>query len=331
MLSRVADSLYWIGRYTERSENLARLLEVNNQLMLDAASGSEIQEQWEPIVFATGDKPLFEKLYDTYNAENVTNFLTFDRDNPTSILSTISAARENARMIRDQISGEMWESINRLYLFMQSADADNAWKQGAHEFYARIKDSSLLFQGLAESTFPHEEGYTFIQVGKFLERADKTSRILDIKYHVLLPSGGDVGGAVDIAQWVAILRSCSGLEAYHADYITDVMPWKVAEFLILSNRFPRSIRFCIGSLNYNLRRITGTNDGFFSNEAERLSGKLMADLNYSTIDDIIQYGMHEYLDGLQIRFNDIGKAVFEAYMFQPPVDMAAEIQQQQQQ
>jgi uncharacterized alpha-E superfamily protein len=334
MLSRVANSLYWMSRYIERAENIARLVDVNMQLQLDfrEINDERIRDLWRPIILSTGDENLFNKSHETYDSSSAVNFLTFDTENPNSILSSMFSARENARMIRDQISTEMWEAVNRLYLFLKSGNQRQIWEQGLYEFFREIRTNSHLFQGLVEATFGHDEKFVFIQLGKFLERADKTSRIVDLKYHYLLPDGSrDVGGAIDMAHWVAVLRCCSAFDAYSRLHVAELAPWRIAQFLLLSKTFPRSVRFCVGSLNYNLHRLTGTAEGSYSNEPERLAGKLLGDLNFSTIDDVYNQGLHEYLDALQLRLNELGQAVFNTYMYYPPIDLAAEIRQQQEQ
>lgn len=335
MLSRVADNLYWMSRYIERAENVARLLEVNLNLLLDFAEfdDGQAKEHWEPIIRALGGIELFGEMYDKATNETVTDFLTFNRRNNGSILSAIGRARENARMVRDQISSEMWETLNRLYLFVESANARKVWKQGPHDFFNEVKNTTHLFSGLTDATFSHDEGFNFLQLGKYLERADKTTRILDLKYHILLPSPADVGGAVDAVQWTAVLRSCSALEAYHRLHMADVKPWKIAEFLMLSDSFPRSIRFCLKMFDRYLRYVSGSSAGYFSNRAEQLCGRLLSDLNFSTIDDIFATGLHEYLEDVQRRLLEIGQALFEAYMFLRPVEDSDEgfAQQQQQQ
>jgi uncharacterized alpha-E superfamily protein len=333
MLSRVADSLYWMSRYIERAENIARLLDVNLQLLLDfeAMDDTKLKEHWEPIIRAAGEEELFYQLYDQADSRSVTDFLTFNRSNPSSVISCMFSARENARMIRDQLSTEMWQCLNHAYLFLKSNNAKKIWDDGPYEFYKQIQDYSHLFQGMTNSTFPHSEGFYFMQVGKYLERADKTSRILDIKYHILLPSVEDVGGAIDAVQWGAILRSCSAFEAYHSLYVSSVNPLKVSDFLIFNQDFPRSILFSARHLDINLHRISGCNPGFYSNAVERVSGRLVSDLTFGNIDDAFKSGLHEYLVQLQDRFVEIGKAMFDNYMFHPRLDMATEIAAQQQQ
>lgn len=333
MLSRVADSLYWMSRYIERAENVSRLLDVNLQLLLDFEEMNDLKlkEHWEPVIRATGDEALFYELYEQADSSSVTEFLTFNKKNPSSILSCMLAARENASMIRDQLSTEMWQCINQAYLFLKSNNAKQIWDSGPYEFYKQIQDYSHLFMGLTDATFSHTEGFYFMQVGKFLERADKTSRILDIKYHILLPSLEEVGGAVDAVQWSAILRSCSAFEAYHRIYVASVDPLRVADFLIFNDYFPRSIQFCVRELDTNLHRISGCPKGEYSNPAEHASGRMLSELKYNTITDAFNRGLHEYLEAIQQRFVEIGVEVYKTYMFHPHIDMASEIASQQQQ
>lgn len=333
MLSRVADSLYWMSRYIERAENTSRLLDVNLQLMLDfeGLDDASLTGHWKPILSSSGETGLFNRLYKAADSHTVTEFLTFNRDNPNSILSCISSARENARMVRDQISAEMWEIINNIYHKLRNRTADSIWDQGAYEFYEELKNDSLLFQGLTDATFAHDQGYKFIQVGKYLERADQTSRIIDIKYHMLLPESDEIGGTVDLAQWMAVLRACSAFEAYHHRYVDEVQPWNVAEFLILSPTFPRSIRFCLGTLDYHMRSISSTAANQFSNSAEQLSGRMRSEMIYMSIEEIIKEGLHEYIDRFQDRLNQLHAAILECYVYQPEIDIGKEIEQQQQQ
>ncbi len=336
MLSRVAAGLYWMSRYLERAENTSRLLDVNLQLQLDfiKIDDETLKEHWLPILRSTGDEELFFSLYDSATSESVTEFMTFRADNPNSVLSCLTAARENARQIRDQISIEMWEVLNDAFLFLQSSNARSMWAGGASQFYEKVKNYSHLFQGLTDSTFARNEGYEFIQFGKFVERADKTSRILDLKYHILLPTAADVGGAVDTAQWQAVLRSASGLEAYRRFYVAEILPWKVAEFLIFSEAFPRSLRYCLERIDHFLHRIAGTPQGQYRSEGERVFGKLLSDLNFNTIEDILKAGLHQYLKHVQEVLDRVAAFVNESFMTHPPVDLAAEVrihQQEQQQ
>lgn len=333
MLSRVAHSLYWMSRYIERAENITRLLEVNLQFLLDFQDIQDgaLKDHWGPIIASSGSEELFSSLYSSANNQAVTSFFAFDLRNPSSILACIYAARENARMIRDQISLEMWETINELYLFLKNRDSTDVWEDGPQNFFDQIKRHSHLFQGLTSSTYPRNEGWEFIEFGKFLERADMTTRILDVKYHILLPSAKDVGGAIDTAQWHAVLRSASALEAYRRFYVHEILPWKVAEFLIFSDAFPRSLTYCVSQLDELLRRILGDNGPRIRTTAARTSRRLLADLQSLTIGDVLEKGLHEFLLDLQKCLDRIGDEVVQTTMFYPAEALADDQQQQQQQ
>jgi uncharacterized alpha-E superfamily protein len=315
MLSRVADSLYWMSRYIERAENNARILDVNLQLLLDLGnqSAAEVFEHWAPVIASLEETELFDSLYAKPAGKSVTEFVTMQKKNPNSIFSCLSQARENARTTREQISSEMWEQINRLYLFVRSDGAKKLLRTSPHEFCKRIITGSHLFQGITDATMTHGEGWEFIRIGTLLERADCTSRILDVKYHILLPSGENVGGNIDTIQWMAVLKSCSALEAYCKLYVSQVAPWKVAEFLITHRDFPRSIRYCIDSLDIALHRISGAPETQFANEAERLSGRLRSDVDYVTIGEIFAFGLHQYLEAIQQRLVEVSEAMHDTY------------------
>ena len=313
MLSRVADSLYWMSRYIERAENDARILDVNLQLLLDLGGEADAMQHWAPVIASLAETNTFDSLYQTTDEASVTEFLTLQKKNPNSILSCLSRARENARTTREQISSEMWEEINRLYLFVQSDAARKMLLSSPHEFFKQVLTGSHLFQGVAGATMTHGEGWDFIRIGTLLERADCTSRILDVKYHILLPSGEDVGGNVDTIQWMGVLKSCSALEAYCKLYVSQVAPWKVAQFLITHQEFPRSIRYCVDSLDYALHRISGVDESRYANEAERLSGRLRSDLDYVTIGEIFEFGLHEYLTEIQERLVEVSNAMHATY------------------
>jgi uncharacterized alpha-E superfamily protein len=316
MLSRVADSLYWLARYIERAENNSRILDVNLQVTLDEDSSADDREmcEWEPILATLEDQKLFHSLYAVTSADAVCEFVTFAKENPNSIRSCVAGARENARTVREYISSEMWERINSLYLWINSADSRQLFAAGsAIDFYRQVVDYSHQFHGTTNATLTHGEGWNFLQIGKYLERADSTSRILDLKYHILLPQGEKVGGNVDTVQWQAVLKSCSAFEAYRKLHTGHVTPWSVAEFIILHDTFPRSIRFCVEGLDASLHRISGCARTNFSTDAERLSGKLCSDLNYATIGDIVQSGLHQYLDRTQYRLIEISTAMLKEY------------------
>ena len=304
-----------MSRYVERAENNARILDVNLQLMLDFESQTEadLRRHWSPIINSLEEHDLFHTFYQQADGDSVVEFVTFEPKNPNSIYSCLSRARENARSVREQISSEMWEHINLLYLFIRSEEARELFHSSPYQFYKRILEGSFQFLGITDATMTHGEGWDFIQLGKFIERADRTSRILDVKYHILLPSGERVGGNVDTVQWMAVLRSCSALEAYTKLYVGQIAPWKVAEFLILHDCFPRALRHCVHQVDYALHRISGVPEDKFGNEAERLSGKLRSDLDYLRIGEVFQTGLHQYLDRMQRRLMEISGAVGEIY------------------
>src|SRR6266851_9150654 len=212
MLSRVADSIYWMSRYVERAENVARFIQVNLQLMLDAPAGEG--QQWEPLVNTTGDLEAFTKRYGQATQQNVIHFLTFDVENSNSIISCVRGARENARTIREIISSDMWLQLNKFYLMVTAAAEYSSAQANPHEFFTEVKNASHLFNGVTTATMTQGEPWHFFRMGRMLERADKTSRILDVKYFLLLRSAQDVGTAFDDLQWAAVLRSASAFEMY---------------------------------------------------------------------------------------------------------------------
>jgi uncharacterized alpha-E superfamily protein len=335
MLSRVANSLYWMSRYLERAENTARLVDVNLQLLLDRRAGDDraLAGHWMPIVQSAGEETLFQSLHARATGQNVTEFLVFQPENTNSILSAVSQARENARMVRDQIPAELWEELNRLYLFLWSPRARALMRSSPVEFFHEIKSASLLLQGLTDATVVRNEGWHFIQVGKFLERADKTSRILDVRHTTFQHPGPPAATTQgDALAWAAVLRSCSAWDAYKSCHGAEVQPALAAEYLLLSDDFPRSVRFCVQQCDDCLRAISGVADGRFSNEAEKLAGRLLAELQFGTAAEIFAAGLHTYIDVLQTKLNAIGEAIFAAYTFQPfAAADGAQLQQQEEQ
>jgi len=242
MLSRVANSIYWMSRYVERAENVARIIDVNLQLILEGPPNQE--QQWQPLVDATGDEEDFAKRFKLPTQDNVLKFLAFDPQNPNSILSCLRAARENARGVREVISSAMWLHLNKFYLMvMHAADAPIDLDH-ATEFFHNVKTASHLFVGISDSTMTHGASWHFLQMGRMLERADKISRILDMKYFILLPSPDDVGTSVDQIQWGTVLRSASAFEMYSKRH-GGISPRGVIEFLMRDREFPRSIQFCL--------------------------------------------------------------------------------------
>lgn len=316
MLSRVADSIYWLNRYVERAENVARFIDVNLNLMLDCPIG--LAEQWKPLVLTTGDLPLFEERYGQATAENVIQFLSFDSNYPNSILSCLRAARENARSVREIISREVWEQVNAFYLMVKEAAQGQAFSE-LHDFFTEVKMTSHLFAGVMDATMLHNEGWHFGQIGRLLERADKTARILDVKYFILLPSVKDVGSTLDEVQWMALLRSASAYEMYRKRGQHRITPKEVAKFLILDREFPRSIQFCLIQTERSLHQITGTPTGTWQSPVERALGRLHSELDYLTIEEIIQIGLHEFLDHLQQQMNGVGDKIFETFFALEPI------------
>lgn len=224
-------------------------------------------------------------------------------------------------MVRDQISNEMWEIINRLYLYLRNRDSGDFWSEGPVDFSAGIKEFILLFEGLTESTFLHRVGYEFIKAGKFLERADKTGRLVDIKHFIDLPSGSSTGGVLDITQWTAILRAASAQDAYHQVYVSDVFPNQVIDLLLFNSQFPRSMRFCLSKLQQAIHAISGCPLSHFSNEAERRCGRLLSDFSYQKLDEIESNGgLHAFLTHVQKELNAIAMELNASYMFFPIVD-----------
>jgi uncharacterized alpha-E superfamily protein len=311
MLSRVADSIYWMSRYIERAENVARFIDVNLQLMLDSTSGDD--QQWQPLVNTTGDHEAFAKRHQEATQQKVMHFLTFDAENPNSILSCLRAARENARTVREIISSSMWIELNKFYLMVTSAAVNPQALTSPHEFFTEVKNASHLFNGVTDATMTHGEGWHFLHMGRMLERADKTSRLLDVKYFILLRSVEDVGSAYDDIQWAAVLRSASAFEMYRKRF-GRIFPRGVADFLLLDREFPRAIQFCLLSARDSLYAISGTPVGTFRNSAEKVLGQVCSDLAFASVEDIFNQGLHEYLDDLQSRINQVGTEIFETFL-----------------
>ena len=332
MLSRVANCLFWMSRFIERADNTARIVDTNLQLILDFRNidDQSLADHWMPIIESTGDEEKFFSRNPKATGQSVTEFLVFDGENPNSIISSVTQARENARMVRDQITVELWEELNRLYLWIRSDDARAIWRRSPADFFGIIKNASLLLVGTIYATIVHNEGWHFMQVGKFLERADKITRILDVR-HPIFPGKG-VPRALsqrDTLELSAVLRSCSAWDAYKAAYGAEVRPEWVAEMLLFSDEFPRSVRFCVEKLDDGLRHISGVAPRRFSNDAEKLSGRLLAELEYGAAEEVLLHGLHDYVDLMQVKFNNIGAALFNAYIFQPFVAIEDEIVVQQ--
>jgi uncharacterized alpha-E superfamily protein len=315
LLSRAADSVYWMARYIERAENVARFIGVNLHLQLDLPLGSA--NQWQPLIDTSGDAEVFRQRYGKANQSSVIKFLALEVENPNSIYSCLRAARENARSVRETISSEMWEQINSMYLQIQSQRA-----MPGHEWLPEVlRDIRLachLFQGITDATMSHNESWHFLRLGRMMERADKTSRILDVKYFILLPSATGVGTPYDDLHWSAVLKSVSGFEMYRKKH-GRISPRNIVDFLVMDREFPRAIHYCIHGVDECLRAITGTPMGSFHYPSEQLMGILRAELDFTSVDDMIRDGLHEYLDGLQAKMNAIGDSLHNDFFAGHPL------------
>lgn len=321
MLSRVADSLYWMGRYLERAENIARFLDVNWHLTLDMALMQ--QSHWSALVSVTGDKEFFGELCVDDTREAVIRFLAIEQKYPNSIWSCLHQARENARAVRDLLPLEMWELVN---VFFHSIDRESKEPKEVFEnpytFCDEVKKRNLALSGLVTDSMDHDESWLFFNLGRMLERADKTSRILDVKYFVLLPEFHAVGAVVDVVQWAALLKATSSFQAYRHK-VGKITPWGVAEFMLMSHSFPRSVLYSLTEAQKLLHEITGTRIGYFANNAEKLLGQLCAELSFQSIEDIMEQGLHEFTDHLQVKMNEIDEAIFKNFFaVMEPVDPA---------
>ncbi|QPJ62835.1 MAG: alpha-E domain-containing protein [Candidatus Nitronauta litoralis] len=313
MLSRVANALYWMNRYLERAENTARIIESQLHMLLDLPSMRKDPNAWKPLVDITGDAKYFTENIGDYTRENVIFFHTFDNKYPHSITSCLTAARENARSVREIIPSEMWEKINNLYLGIAEPGADEEAGRSPHKFYYDIKMSCHLIIGIAYSTMAHGEAWHFSQLGRYLERADKTSRILDVKYFIILPRVDYVGSSLDNVQWTALLKSTSSLEMYRKRF-NLISSNNIVDFLIFDRVFPRSVLYCINHAEQSLSKIYGASDELSSSSSlYRLMGKLKGKVNYSHIDEVMDIGLHQFLDGIQYDLNTVGEEIHENF------------------
>ena len=308
MLSRVADSVYWLNRYVERAENVARFIDVTENLTIGSGDSSLFGNTWAPLVYITGDQEDFQARYGVPSRESVLNFLLFDDKNPNSIISCVSKARENARTIREVISSVVWEQLNKFYLLVRSASQFANTVNLPQDFCEHVRLASHLFVGATDATTSHGEAWHFARVGRLLERADKTSRIVDVQYFLLLPNADQVGSALDVVRWSALLKSASALEMYRRQH-GKIVPDRVADFLILDRHFPRSMHFSLIRASDSLHRITGSPPGTFRNLSEQRMGQLCSGLDYSAINDIIEQGLHQYIDRFQRQLNLVGDAI----------------------
>jgi uncharacterized alpha-E superfamily protein len=314
MLCRTANELFWMARHIERAENIARMLDVTYRMSLlpyeFVEPGLAWAEPWAVPLVTSGLATLYYQRFPELSAENVLRLMILDRDNPSSIYCCLRAARESARSVRGAITSEMYEDLNSAWLEMRWFDYAAVEAKGVSEFLDWVKMRSHLFRGVTFGTMLRDEAYHFIRLGTHLERADNTARILDVKYHTLLPSAADVGGAVDYYQWGALLRSVSGFESYRKIYSDVITPRRVAELLILRQDMPRSLHACMNFIHETLELLCDES----SREIERASGELHAKLHYGKTDDIIRFGLHEYLMDFLERISKLGDEISRHFL-----------------
>jgi len=313
MLSRTADHLYWMARYIERAENMARMLDVTYRMSLVQNAAQSEAALWVPLLHISDTVEDFHKAYSEVTAQNVIYYIAMDSRNLSSIYNCLRAARENAHAVRVAMSSEMWENINSLWLEFQQMDKKLILDSGLSEFCDWVKSRSHLFRGVTYGTMLRDDGFRFTRLGGFIERADDMARLLDVKYHLLLPSASDVGGAVDYYEWSALLRSASAYEAYLKVYRDAVMPLRVAELLVLRHDMPRSLHACMDELTTILDQLTGD----AGRECKRLAGEMHSTLHYGRIEDIYRGGLHEFLEAFLRHNNRLGLEIQRAYLNAP--------------
>ena len=311
MLSSTADHLYWMARSMERAENTARMLDVTYRMSLLKHSTLEPAQEWSAMLSISGLHAEFAERYDDINQGNVIRFMALDEDNPMSIYNSLHLARENARAVRGTITSEMWEALNQTWLQISGVPKHGIAQDGISGFFDWVKERSHLSRGITYGTLLRDEAFRFLRLGTFLERADNTARILDVKYHILLPSLQDVGGAADYYQWGALLRSVSAFETYRRVYRDVITPHRVAELLILRADMPRSLHACMVGVNQQVEELNGPKSG----DLIRLSGRLYAELRYGKIDDIITQGLHEYLTDIVSRIYALSDCINTTYFW----------------
>jgi uncharacterized alpha-E superfamily protein len=310
MLSRTADHLYWMGRYIERAENLARMLEVNQSMALLPQSQETEEQAWIASLTIFGFKELYQAKYESASAIDVLFYIVLDRDNPASIYNCLRAARENARAVRGTLTSEIWETINSTWLEMRVMGAHSIGELDTGTFFEWVKHRAHLARGVISGTMLHDLAWHFTWLGTHLERADSTARILDVKYHLLLPRGERAGGVIDYYQWSALLHSVSAFEIYRRVYRDLITPRRVAELLVLREDMPRSLLCCMSQVHSHLVAVANAQ----SAETVRRAGELQASLHYGRIEDIFSLGLHEYLTRFVDRVRDLGERVAQDFL-----------------
>jgi uncharacterized alpha-E superfamily protein len=311
MLSRVADSLYWMSRYLERAEHIARLVNVNLNLTLDRAP-ADAARHWGRLLNSLPDPPPWVLK----TAPDTLERATVDLANRESIAACVSAARENARQVREEISTEMWEEINRLFLTVQRRQPmESEWTAGTHEFLSSTISGVHQFQGVTDATMTHGEGWHFIELGRYLERASATAAVLDVQFREFSGDTEQPRGVSEYVEWVGLLKSCCAFEAYCRHYTADVRPRRIAEFLVLNADFPRSIRFAAGRVQSSLKCVSMLT-GRVNSRTDRLAGRLLASLDYGQVDEIMGE-LPQYLHGIIRQAMQINGAVHQQYIAYP--------------
>lgn len=318
MLSRTADHLFWMSRYTERAENTARMLDVNYQTSLLPQSTAVAQAGWQGLLSISELKPAYAAKYANVNPRDVMDFMVRDEQNPSSIVSCLSNARENARAVRGSLTTEVWETQNQTYLEVVRMIKSGDFERDPGQFFEWVKFRSHLSRGVTMGTMLQDEAFHFLRLGTFLERADNTARLVDVKFHA---SQGDALDSTtakdqeyDFYHWSAILRSVSGFEVYRKVYRDVIKPERVAELLILHRAMPRSLLGCLNEVMSNLAMITDD----ASSETRRRAGKLCADLQYARIDEILATGLHAFLTQFLDRINEIGAHISREFLVPTP-------------
>jgi uncharacterized alpha-E superfamily protein len=314
MLSRTADHLFWMSRYTERAENTARMLDVNYQTSLLPQSEAVAQLGWQGLLSISELLPAYTAIYGEVNARDVINFMVKDESNPSSILSCLRAARENARAVRGTLTTEVWETKNQTWLEVQRRINSGEFESDLGQFFEWVKFRSHLSRGVTVGTMLMDEALYFMRLGTFLERADNTARLLDVKFHALqsdfFGAASEKDQEYDFYHWSAILRSVSGFEIYRKVYRDVIKPERVAELLILRPDMPRSLHASLNAVVNNLALVA--HDPL--NETNRLSGKLCAELKYGRIDEILSTGLHAYLSQFLDRIHDLGMSISREFL-----------------
>ncbi len=303
MLSRTADHLFWMSRYVERAENLARLLDVTWQMSMVPQSLEAANQNWNAVIVLNSLEEAYARKYSEVNADNVLRFMVSDPDNHASLFSCLRMGRENAHAVRGTITAEMWETLNATWLELRGQSYEQLTANGPGDFFEWVKTKSSLIRGVTLGTMLQDEAYNFIRLGTLLERADNTARILDVKYHVLKPQEDD--SSTDFYQWGALLRSVSAFEVYRKTYRSSFSSERVAELLILHPDMPRSLLFCLKGVLKNLELLANSQ----SRETQRLAGQLHSEIRYARIDDILRLGLHEYLSNFMDRIYDLGNRI----------------------